>query len=36
MSGNEVDEILEKGKEKTRKIAKEKYDLMKKRMGVIR
>ena len=36
MSGNEIDQILDEGKEKTRKLAKEKYELMKKRMGVVR
>lgn len=32
----ELEEILNKGREKSRELAKEKYDLMKERMGVIR
>ena len=33
---NELENILNKGKEKSRQLAKEKYELMKKNMGVIR
>ena len=36
INSDELNEILDKGKEKTRQLAKEKYELMKKRMGVIR
>ena len=36
INSDELEKILDAGKEKTRKIAKEKYELMKTRMGVIR
>lgn len=36
MNGNEIDQILDAGREKTRRLAKEKYELMKQRMGVVR
>ena len=36
INSKELDEILDNGREKTRKLAKEKYDLMKEKMGVIR
>lgn len=36
MNGNEIEKILDAGREKTRKLAKEKYELMKQRMGVVR
>lgn len=36
INSSKLDEILNKGIEKSRKLAKEKYDLMKEKMGVIR
>jgi len=36
INSNELDEILDKGREKTRALAKEKFELIKNRMGVIR
>ena len=36
INSNELDEILNDGMEKTRELAKAKYELMKERMGVIR
>ena len=36
INSNELDRILDEGKEKTRQLAKEKFELIKKRMGVIR
>lgn len=36
INSKELNEILDKGREITRKLAKEKYELMKERMGVIR
>ena len=35
INSDELEKILDEGKETTRKIAKEKYELMKQRMGVI-
>ena len=36
INSSEIEKILDNGKEKTRELAKEKYNLMKERMGVIR
>lgn len=36
LNSQELDKILDEGKEITRKIAKEKYELLKERLGVIR
>ena len=36
INSDELDKILDSGKEKTRQLAKEKFELIKKRMGVIR
>ena len=36
LNGKELDQILDEGIQKSRTLAKEKYDLMKQRMGVIR
>ena len=36
INSKELDEILSKGKEKTRQIAKEKYELVKQRIGLKR
>lgn len=36
INSKELDEILDNGKEKSRALAKEKFELMKKRLGVIR
>lgn len=36
INSKELDEILDKGRETTRKLAKEKYEIMKERMGVVR
>lgn len=36
INSDELNEILDKGIEKSRKLAKEKYDMMKEKMGVIR
>ena len=36
INSNELDEILDKGREKTKELAKAKFELIKQRMGVIR
>lgn len=36
INSKELDEILDKGREKSRALAKEKFELMKKRLGVVR
>ena len=36
INSDELEKILDEGKEKSRQLAKEKYDLMKEKMGVIR
>ena len=36
LSSDEIDKILDEGREFTRKIAKEKYELMKDRVGLSR
>ncbi len=36
INSKELEEILDKGREKTRKLAKEKYELMKEKLGVTR
>ena len=36
INSDELEKILDEGKEKSRQLAKEKYELMKKRMGVVR